>query len=493
MGSAALPLDSPHHTIIARARPRGTRWGHPTLITLIRDASKGVAQTFEGSRLAVGNIGYKNGGDIRWSRSHNSGRDADLAFYVKDAQTGERLDAAPDLLEFDDQGRSIGVESDYLFDVERNWALVHALLSHERAQIQFLFISEPLKQMLLSHARTIEAPDEIIARASDALIQPTDALPHNDHFHLRITCDLEDRVRGCIDRGARWEWVDWHDEALLSHTLAMKEAIMSGDSDAAHMALEYVHAIESPFGPEFALTHGVRHEDEEVRAHALEVASRFWTFSGTAHVAMQRLIVSPRTTMGEKEMLYGMMRRTHDPWTIPFATSVLLDDAMPEEERVMAVNALSHHMEPELVPLLIEELTRQPDSVRVEIVMLLRKITNHTMTTGWARLTPDEVSQAQGAWRVWWEAHKGMERHFWVAQGFEEIGVDPQYIEAPWALEVLIDALPHAPEHLVYNINCVLRERTGRWSPLEVTDGEKLHQRWSTWWKKNREAWLASS
>lgn len=85
-GGWALAESGPYHVIIDRALPRKTRWGTPQLVRLIQDAGRQVARAYPGSKLAVGNLSVEGGGDIKWSRSHNSGRDADLAFYVLDTR-----------------------------------------------------------------------------------------------------------------------------------------------------------------------------------------------------------------------------------------------------------------------------------------------------------------------------------------------------------------------------------------------------------------------
>ena len=38
-----------------------------------------------------------------------------------------------------------------------------------------------------------------ISRASEVLHQPSDAPPHDDHFHLRIRCTADERKADCVD------------------------------------------------------------------------------------------------------------------------------------------------------------------------------------------------------------------------------------------------------------------------------------------------------
>ena len=57
----------------------------------------------------------------------------------------------------------------------------------------------------------------------------------------------------------------------------------------------------------------------------------------------------------------------------------------------------------------------------------------------------------------------------------------------PESVDALITLLPDGAPHIVYNANRTIRELTGRWSPLEQSDGGKLHDYWTKWWGKNRE------
>ena len=491
LGAAELAMDGEHHTIIARARPRNTRYGPPAMIKMLLESAADVAAHFPGAKLAMGNIAYKRGGDIRWSVSHNSGRDADIAFYVKDAATGEPLDAAPDLVTFQEDGRAMG-GAPYLFDVERNWALARALLQHKDAQIQYLFISDGLKAMLLAHARAIHEPPELIAMASEALRQPTDALPHNDHFHLRLTCQLEDRLRGCVDRGPRWSWVDWHDEALRKRTLGMLPGLEHPETSVRLATLEYIKAIDSPLGANVALWLAAYNERPEVRERALSIARGFYTFDGVAVVGMQRLIRSESVEASERAQLYALMRRSLDAWTVPFVLEQLQDPSLGASEKAWAARALAHQMREELVPALLEQLPAHPPVVQLEIAQILRRIANRAEPIDWSRAAPAQRAQAYEGWARWWEHNSGMPRAHWVAQGMKAVGVEPAYAMLPTAIEPMLEALPGAPDHLMYNINRTLREITGRWASLEQRNGSKLEAYWRKWWKRHRARMLGA-
>lgn len=486
IGAAELALDGAHYSVVSRARARNTRWGSPALVDIIKESAAEVAKVYPDSKLAVGNMSYKGGGDIRWSVSHNSGRDADLAFYVIDERDQSRP-IAPDLISFDDDGKPRDKSMGHLrFDVARNWALARALIQSDKAQLQYLFISEGLKAKLLEHARAIEAPEDLITRAQALLRQPTDSSPHDDHFHLRITCTRDDRLLGCTDRGPQWAWVDWYEDDLMARTLAMRPALKSPDVQTRLEALQYLEAIESPYGPELALAWGIYDQDPAVRDAAWRVAGSVYTWSGGAIGLAKRFIRTPGSDLSERARAYRILRKSLDPSVPEFVLAQLYNTNITPRERVMAADALAHHMVPELVPTLIDQLIAQPVPVRAELATILRRITNHAESIDWTIADDQSARLAHGLWTKWWEQHSGLDRQQWLRLGFAQAGLDADTVLTMQGVEPLLGKLLSDQDHLRYNANATLRQITGRWASLEQRDGKKLHSYWSSWWKKNK-------
>src|SRR5690606_15018228 len=125
--------------------------------------------------------GRRGGGDIEWSVSHNSGRDADIAFCYRDA-AGKPVDP-PNLVPLDREGFS--KDRKLRFDPTRTWLVVRSMLESEAASVQYLFISHSLKVQLLAAARRQGAPATLNERANVILRQPGGSHPHDDHLHLR--------------------------------------------------------------------------------------------------------------------------------------------------------------------------------------------------------------------------------------------------------------------------------------------------------------------
>lgn len=479
--------DGAHHSVIDRHRGRGTHFATGAMIELILDAARQVDERVAGPKLRVGNMSLRRGGSMRWSRSHTSGRDADLAFYCKDKKTGERV-LAPDLLRFDATGQAIG-HPNIEFDTERNWELVQALLSHPTVDIQWLFISNPLKDILLHYARSQNADADLIARASKVLHQPTDALPHDDHLHLRITCPEQDRLEGCLDYGPRWEWVDWHYDALRARSLAIAAAFESPDASTRHSALDLLERIRSPYAPVLALSQARREPSDAVRLRALEVATNIPTESGAAVVEALKFVAQSDFNLDEKAYAYRLLRRAVDPFSLdPLKDIITASDVSPAEQR-LAADALAHYMDPELVPFLLTQLQTQPAGVAEKLAVLLRRITNHSEDVDWSLLGMQSDSKEREAalsrWQDWWQANQARPREEWLAEGFSTQGLasaqgQPLDLEA---VDALIAMLGSAPDHIAYNANLELKRITGRWAPLEAWDNARLQKYWARWWK----------
>ena len=182
---------------------RGNNFGTDELVSIVVRAARRVQSEAPGSELYVGDFSQPAGGQSPFHRSHQTGRDADLIFFALDAD-GQPQRVPNGMYRFGDDGWTRRPPRLH-FDVVREWLLVRALLEDPGVDVQHLFISAPLRQMLLDHAEELGEPRELVERARLVLQQPVDALPHDDHLHVRIFCPVSDRALGCRDRGPlRW-------------------------------------------------------------------------------------------------------------------------------------------------------------------------------------------------------------------------------------------------------------------------------------------------
>ena len=133
----------------------------------------------------MGDLSSKYGGPLPKHRSHQSGRDADVGFFVTDDRGRPRN--VDRLIAIDRQGKARD-GSGYQFDDYRNWLLVQLWMKDTRAKIMYVFVASHLRQRLLSFAQKRPAFRKYTTQASSFLRQPGNSSAHDDHFHVRIAC-----------------------------------------------------------------------------------------------------------------------------------------------------------------------------------------------------------------------------------------------------------------------------------------------------------------
>jgi penicillin-insensitive murein endopeptidase len=159
-------------------------WGLPALVKLLHRAADDVAAKHKGAVLFVADLSAKSGGPLAGHRSHQSGRDADVGFYVTNSK-GKAVNAKR-FIGFNGDGRARDVEW-ARFDDARNWALVEALLKNEN--VRYVFVSTSLRARLLKFGAKKRASEAIMQRAAAVMVVPGEHVDvHDDHFHVRISC-----------------------------------------------------------------------------------------------------------------------------------------------------------------------------------------------------------------------------------------------------------------------------------------------------------------
>jgi penicillin-insensitive murein endopeptidase len=170
------------------------RWGLEPLVTMIDRAARQVRRQYPDAITSVGHLSREGGGEIDSHRSHESGRDADIGFFVRSASGRQLL--PKHFVQFRGDGTSAAWPGAY-FDDAKNWMLVQAMVTDPEAHVTHLFIAAPLRARLLAYAERIGAPANVRMRAAEVLQQPHGALPHDDHFHVRIGCPSH--MTACVE------------------------------------------------------------------------------------------------------------------------------------------------------------------------------------------------------------------------------------------------------------------------------------------------------
>jgi len=197
-----LPLVGDGYWVPPRWKQRGNIYGTDELVSLVVRVGRRMQRETPGiAPFGVADLSPAAGGPSRFHRSHQSGRDVDVLFYYID-ESGVPLTSSWMKRVGEDGATADGLR----FDVERNWALVKSLIEDSTVEVQYIFVYEPLRDMLLEHAIATDEPNGTVELASYLLHQPGDSAPHDDHFHVRIYCAPSDRPLGCSDRGVlRWK------------------------------------------------------------------------------------------------------------------------------------------------------------------------------------------------------------------------------------------------------------------------------------------------
>lgn len=175
----------------------GHRFGLPELVDLLTRGAAEVAKKHPRSVLNVGDLSRRGGGDVDGHRSHESGRDADVGFYL--SKNGAPF-VPPRFAAIDAEGKASGFPG-ARFDDARNWALIQAFLTDPKAHVLQIFVSNPVRKRLLEQAARSGASPAMRARAAEVLFQPTKGLPHDNHFHVRIACPKGNK--DCVNFGKR--------------------------------------------------------------------------------------------------------------------------------------------------------------------------------------------------------------------------------------------------------------------------------------------------
>jgi penicillin-insensitive murein DD-endopeptidase len=206
-GALKIPMKGKAIGVLPDHRGRNRNYATEALVKLLTAASTDLLKS-DKRRVLVGDLSAKRGGKISGHASHQNGLDADLALFYVNAK-GKPVEAKK-MVALDDAG--VSKNKKLSFDATTTWRLVAGLLQHPEVQVQYIFLYEPLKVLLLEAAKNDGASDALLEMAGTIVRQPSDSSLHDDHLHLRIYCP-EDPESLCEDTGPIWSWVTLQKEA----------------------------------------------------------------------------------------------------------------------------------------------------------------------------------------------------------------------------------------------------------------------------------------
>ncbi len=476
IGAARLPDDGVGHFVLAEHRERDTHYGTEELVGVILDAADHLAATWPGARVGVGNMSERDGGDIYWSVSHNNGRDADLAFLFLDAD-GQPVEPET-LLRVRRNGEVRG--RDWTFDVARSWTLVEGLLQSERAQVQWIFLYEPLAEMLLEHADAIGADPEVIARAEHVLHQPGDSAPHDDHFHLRIFCPLDDRLEGCVNWGPEWDFADTWDDEVAQRVAELVRGLMAPDADIATGCADFLDRLH-PRAEAPRISAALPHLEPGVQLRLFELL-RELDQPGTTGALVP--LAESADDDDVRDAAFFLLCYLADQDAGVALAGVARRDVLPlgdgTSARLAAATALRNIYDARAVPDLIASLDDPQPDVRLAVENVLRR------TTG--RVSAVDVGSSLDAearrdlvldWSRWYADHGAETRERWIEEMFAQAGYDVGDLSRAPDLNALVDALEDEADHVAFNADRMLLRHTDGWTPSEGWSSRRRVEYWS--------------
>ncbi|MGB0680483.1 MAG: penicillin-insensitive murein endopeptidase, partial [Polyangiales bacterium] len=188
---------------VSEYRKDGRFFGTWELVQLLERAAWRVARRHPGAKLYVGELSKAGGGEVPGHASHENGRDVDIAFYLRDAR-GKPL-RPRSFIHIRRDGSARAPHEGVRFDDARNWELVAKLVADGDAKVQRIFVGAAIRRRLLDYARQHNAPQVLLERAAQVMVQPAQGHPHRNHFHVRIYCPPSDRP-ACKDRAPFYPW-----------------------------------------------------------------------------------------------------------------------------------------------------------------------------------------------------------------------------------------------------------------------------------------------
>ncbi|MCC6873905.1 MAG: penicillin-insensitive murein endopeptidase [Sandaracinaceae bacterium] len=176
----ARPMPHRHRGFFVRTPSRA--FGTDETVRWIVEAFERVLERHpRAPRVEIHDLSFRSGGPIHGHHSHESGRDADIAYY----QTRCARDCAFRRIRPTD------------LDVERQWALFEPWLREGR--VEAIFMDHELQAALYEHARRSGVSRADLSRFFQYPREPENRYGiirhhprHADHFHVRFVCHESD-------------------------------------------------------------------------------------------------------------------------------------------------------------------------------------------------------------------------------------------------------------------------------------------------------------
>ncbi len=253
IGGAHLDA-APYWRVVPAYSAGDFRWGLGSMVGMLDRSARAVRRQFPDAVMSVGHISRQGGGELDRHASHESGRDADVQFYVKN-QANQPV-YADHFVAFHGDGTAPSWPGAH-FDDARNWALVAAWLNDPSTHVSHIFVATPIRARLLAYAARMGVAEALRDRAAVTMVQPHGSLPHDDHFHVRISCPAN--MQGCIENPTARAVARTHRRAPAAHAAPP----MHPPANAARHALAAPAPALAPASPPPPVTDDTPHSTLE--------------------------------------------------------------------------------------------------------------------------------------------------------------------------------------------------------------------------------------
>ena len=466
----SLPPVGPGWRRVPVVKQRGTHYGVAPLVRLLRAAAAAAAARQPGVVLDVANMSRRGGGPIAQSRSHQGGRDVDVAFYFMDDK-GHPAPAGR-LLSCDDRGRA----GDRRLDAAATWTFVRTMLASNDPVVQWMFCSRGVKRLLLDEARRRREPFWLQQRAAVVLHQPSDSQPHDDHFHIRIFCGPQDLLAGCIDYGPDRAWAPDLDDVVDRRAADLSLVVARGTRRQRLDALDALATLPGAELPGQLLSSLLPGDDREVSERV-------------ARTLMDRSGIDAAKTLGRAVLaatdpwitldLMTVLSPWQDRETFRAARELIERKDLGPRTAALALETLGRSRDRDDLPRLLPFLTHESAGVRDGASRALRWLSGlkgppcrEAATTG-----PGAVR----CWEKWRKTHRKMPYDDWSREALVARGYAVDHKKKSRRLEELVRATGGAAE-VSYHAQRLLCQVTGE--TLErVAEPRAASRKWRHWLK----------
>ena len=444
------PLPSP--SLIIRQHPvqyeRGLIYGTQNLIKVLMDTAQTMQKKFPGTIMYMGNMGAREGGDIPYSISHNSGRDADIGFYYTDEKgkffhPNHLYKINRNLQTRTEEGKTL------TFDLEKNTTLVETLLTHPKINLQFIFLAKYIRNAVQKELVRRGASEDLLNRF-EQVVQAQAA--HNDHFHIRIYCSNEDICAGCIDKSLIHEWqedpVPKQEKCIQKHLGTLN----SKKSDSSHKAA----ALQRLALMGAAAEHGskilkfLNDEDATVRSAAALAAQ---SLDSTAPKALSDRLAKENEDAVRQVIIQSLASfdsaNTRETFILEMANESIL--AQTQNLSTILKYISGHPHEDYVTPLSKLLASSSQETQKQEILMALGTVANRDFCH-----KATDLQQCQSKAQDWIAKNGDKTRQSWLISGFNAAGYKVKAIDAP-NIPALLDAID-GPRQVSINAQLALKK-----------------------------------